>query len=1364
MKISKVDHTKAAIGKEKDQIHGILYTDPKDRNRRNGSKKIETVFEARNRTAQKLFNLFNQPDEKNKEDREPVQILNNFYGNIFFKQIGREKSVRSLEDVFSQMSHVRIGRYDEKTVENCLVLYLRKSLQSEKDTLKVIYDKINNIDNISEDEWEAISRFRNVLEESYMKTKQGQRIVKSIKNQNMLVQPKREGDRTVMALSGNREGKSRQKEKEGFARFLQQYADLDEQSRMNSLRILRRILDLYFYLSEENLERGVLPEEVNASDSLNVWHDHESKKSSSQNFVDPGDIPEKPDNREKPDGMKDPKIRKKANKDYELKCRLWKSDLEERIRRKNISCYRLSVQAIDVFGEDIFFKDRKISCFWIHHIENAVERILKSMNPGKIFKLNVGYLSEKIWKDMLNYISIKYIALGKAVYNYAMEDLLSNPEDSHALGKVLPNFDDGLTSFDYEQIKAEETLQRELAVAVSFAANNLARATVKPSDSRDKEDFLTWKEDTIRQQLIYGADKKGGTLRAILQFFGGISTWDKKWIEGVDETGLLCDFQQIIYSLRNESFHFKTEVKNGQSWDAERIGEMFGKEANACISIERDKFYSNNLPMFYTDRNLELLLNHLYGKCHSRASQVPAFGSVCVRSHFPDYLRTQFKVNPTMKDEDKSKWYSAVYYAFKEIYYNSFLTVENKNLARQLFMNALNDLEKSNNDNPYAVKDFSGRCRELKNLELSRLCQIIMTEFNQQNAGNRKIKSSFDTKRNPDKFQHYKMLLLKVLGNAFAAYIRQKSELKFLYTDILSKAEYEIKPKEEFLPEWKSQMYESLIKAVKQDRELQKWYILGKFLNGKMLNLLAGSLRSYLQFTGDVRRRAQETGNQLRRENKRSEIRIEKAVEVLDFCIRLSSRFSNNHTDYFADEEEYAEYLSNYLAFDESDRISYRAKLDSFCNLHEEKLPGTQTGLMIYMDGANPIPNRNIIMSRLFGPTEILRHVVSPITREDVGKYYEAQKKISGYRAKGQCENKEEQKELLNYQRLVNRIEFRFIVEYGELINDLLGQLINWCYLRERDLMYFQIGFHYMCLQNGQCRKPDGYEKITLENGNTVENVILQQIVALYVNGINMYTIKGEKAGFDEGVRSAGGKIKAFLNYYSKMILEDSQLQCAFSERKTDILYNAGLEVFENINEHDGIIAFRNSIEHNKYYRGKTGSILDMYSEVFDRFFTYDMRYQKNVMNMLGNILKRYFILLKPEFVTKERGAGGKLRAHIGIAPAGISSDRMTYKCKDGNLVIDARDNEYKETVVKILCYPEIPGECNAFISNTGKTGSEKRETRDVESEQNRAKDVGSGKRGEGGYKKAKGVSKKKRADDRLTSSLGDILKDIKLK
>lgn len=102
-----------------------------------------------------------------------------------------------------------------------------------------------------------------------------------------------------------------------------------------------------------------------------------------------------------------------------------------------------------------------------------------------------------MWKDAINLISIKYIALGKAVYNFALDDIWKDKKDKKdkELGIVDERIRNGITSFDYEMIKAYENLQRELAVDIAFSVNNLARAVCDMSNLKDREsDFLLWKK------------------------------------------------------------------------------------------------------------------------------------------------------------------------------------------------------------------------------------------------------------------------------------------------------------------------------------------------------------------------------------------------------------------------------------------------------------------------------------------------------------------------------------------------------------------------------------------------------------------------------------------------------------------------------------------------------------------------------------------------------------------------------------------------------------------------------------------------------------------------------------------------------
>ena len=152
------------------------------------------------------------------------------------------------------------------------------------------------------------------------------------------------------------------------------------------------------------------------------------------------------------------------------------------------------------------------------------------------------------------------------------------------------------------------------------------------------------------------------------------------------DVDFLIDLRAIIYSLRNSTFHFTTANVDKDSWNKKLIGEMFEKESNLTVRTLKNKFYTNNLHIFYSENDLKLILDKLYHKCLPRESQVPAFNNVFIRKHFPEELirmglNPVFKENENQKEDTskeytktKEKWQSALYYLFKEIYYNAFLS------------------------------------------------------------------------------------------------------------------------------------------------------------------------------------------------------------------------------------------------------------------------------------------------------------------------------------------------------------------------------------------------------------------------------------------------------------------------------------------------------------------------------------------------------------------------------------------------------------------------------------------------------------------------------------------------------------------
>lgn len=1322
-----------------------------------------------------------------------------------------EKDIKDFDSILSRLSnkgksldrHINLGGF--------VVLVLRDSLCKNMEGAKCFLRNIGKMD-ISDDDKKLIKEFLVAVYYDYHGRSEVHQLgtdgimrsvirdynaltIKSIVNQGLVI--KIVGEKFVISQSGtydqtNQEKRSRKCiEKEALQKYLVNYASLDKGKRLDMLRRLRRLIDLYFSTPEDwkkgdsviNIEDWLGNDNEATVDvsEFDVWKRHDLGKQKSGTFV------------VIPDKLKEFVQNKKALPALDKKSNM--NDLKKRIRNRNMICYRYACYVVDVDGNreggTVFFQEQAINQFWLHHIENAVERILSTENllDTMYFKLNNAYLSEKIWKDALNLISIKYIATGKAVYHFGIQELVDNivagkeKIDCISLGRVSERIN-CINSFDYEYIKAGEVLQRELAVFVAFAINNLARATVdiqkavdtrvkqkeaeKDKKKRDKirtemEDLFLWNENDIKQFSKVGdmtepnVDKNQQLLTLILQFFGGRSRWtsfEEFNKEDFNTCSFLNDLKNIVYNLRNESFHFTTLARNSQKWKTDLIGRMFEQEAMRCVSNEKNKFYSNNLWRYYECNDLEKMPNLLYKETHSRASQVPAFAHVVVRSKFSEFLvddlRWMVPVGVEWDADELDEWRHGLYYLMKEIYYNVFIhDPESKNIFNAIVSewntNAVNTIRTAVNErrtrsvstiskqeetDARAAKSFGERIDNIiktnSNVGLSDICQIIMTDYNQQNQNKRKAKSCYDSIFDEEIYQHYKLLLIKALRVSFAKYLNEKirSEDNTELFGFLKepKAQKNISL-EEFLPEWNSEKFKPLIDKVKapsndqatnEAKELQIWYVVGRLLSPRLLNLMVGSMRSYLQYTSDVKRRAGITNNNVHVNTAQWEKVIEQAIPVIDMCIQLSSNFTKEFSDYFIGEpeEEYAQYLYRYLKFDKSDDQSYSDALRSFCN----KLVFP---VGIYWDGQNPIPNRNILMAKLYGPDSVLEKIEEPVSKEDIENYQKARESIEEYRKSGKCTTEALQKNILQYQRIKNHVELWKLVDDGELMNALLGQLINWSFLRERDLLYFQLGFHYICFNNQEV-KPKSYQKLQVSKRNNkmeVDGAILYNILGMYINGVGVLVPNRNPEYKEEQViGGAGGKISSFLKYAKNMMNSDEALKLYYAgktvsgsedeieKERAEDLYNAGLEVFEVVSEHDNITDVRNIIDHFKYYDGKNGSILDLYSEVFDRFFTYDMKYQKGVPNLLYNIIlknAKTAITIASGTGTKKVGSREeneqvKERAQLKIT--GINSEKFTFNNvlrqneengeQDKGLKLDAKDQSYLEKIVKILYYP----------------------------------------------------------------------------
>ncbi len=1234
MKISKVDHTKSAVSVQTAQgQQGILYKDPSTE-----EMSVEDRVTKRADATKALYAVFNQPKDKRSISGEATTVASSF--NYVIKDLKKSKSLNgklSVESLYEAVGNELKGKHaSAEEIDLAITLLLKKSLRRDSfiEALKLVLGKAYKGEKLNEEDKRIIKDDLIVpLIKDYDKSSIREQAVASIKHQNLIAQPDSKSDDAVMVIS-NIAGASERStnEKEALRQFISEYAVLDDSVRHDMRVKLRRLVILYFYGMD------VVP-----TGDFDEWEDHVQRGKTADLFIDFAPVGGKTD----------------ADR------------LKDAIRKMNIERYRYSVDAIDQDNTELFFEDMMINKFFIHHIENEVERIYRNTKPGDEFKRSLGYISERVWKGIINYLCIKYIAIGKAVYNCAMAGLGSDQPDIK-LGVIDRVYADGISSFDYEIIKAQETLQRETSVYVSFAINHLGAATVNLTEK--ETDFLTLDNKQIKELA------KTGVLRNILQFFGGKSVWKNfefapEGGTGNEEIVLLYYLKDILYAMRNENFHFSTASINDGSWDTDLIGRMFAYDCTRAGVGQKNKFYSNNLPMFYKSEDLERALHILYDHYSERASQVPAFNTVFVRKNFSEILKGQNLPMPTSAEESL-KYQNAIYYLYKEIYYNVFLSSSE---SRDYFIKAVKSLRWENSNEENAVKDFQNRINELTGkYSLSQICQLIMTEYNQQNSGSRKKKTAKDEQNKPDIFKHYKMLLYKSIREAMLKYVDDKSEdFGFIKSPVFGKDDNCI-ALEEFLPDYESTQNAKLIERVKSDFRLQKWYILGRLLNPKQVNQLAGSIRSYIQYSDDVKRRAKENGNKIHVSTE--SYPYQTVLRVIDLCAKLSGLTTNNIDDYFDGSGDYLSYLARFVEYDPND------------------IP------KIYHDEANPILNRNIIMAKLYGAGDVITNAVEHVNTSMIRDLESYEKKTLGYRSSGVCKDKDEQETLKKYQELKNRVELREIVECSEIINELQGQLINWCYLRERDLMYFQLGFHYTCLKNSS-DKPEMYVKAKTVDG-TIDGFILHQIAALYTNGLKLYSCGKavrddnrkiihydlssgkELKGNDKS--AAGKKITDFMGYTS----------LALNRTENDILpisgdfYYAGLELFENVNEHENIISLRNYIDHFHYYAKHDRSMIDIYSEVFDRFFSYDMKYRKNVPNMMYNILLSHFV--KAQFVfgsgMKESGEKTKSQARFDLKDkAGLEPEQLTYKVANSEkpVQLSAKDKQFLKTVALLLYYPE---------------------------------------------------------------------------
>lgn len=980
---------------------------------------------------------------------------------------------------------------------------------------------------------------------------------------------------------------------------------------------------------------------------------------------------------------------------------------------------------------------------WTGRIEEYAEKYLMKTNRLDERRLEDRKICSGAWKEWKAFVAVKYLDIGKAVYHFAMPKELEleqeKPEGQEKMdlepvsfGEPLKEYRDGLTSFDYEYIKAHENMERDTVVYLTFAINNFARAVMNDEEREKQEDILGFtNEDKLKQAAFPDTNKR------ILRFFGGESRWiDDQGISGyvdLEQQGdvtLAFIVKNELGMLRNANFHYtaRTDDKETRKYAAV-IHAMFKKEYYDLRYILCKKYYSNNTLVFYKKDDILRLIMHLYGKQGKMPAQAPKFRHIVNNATLMDFLReTEINLETIHRFDDvhyneikMPLYHASIRFIFQEIYYNDFLKQTEKDLLAQ-FGHVLDEYKKECSKKKeqnkkdkdaqkeyYAVNDFSEYVERLKSYSRKNnmtcgfgdICQMMTMEYSLQNK-NRKVLLSEE--EGEEKYKHFKMVLYHCIRQMFISYMKgcakgsggngRQDVYQFLKCPVVNS---EICDEKSFYPTdgWKPGAFTHVEKLMSTDSGMESlnyvyraWYVMAHFLNPKQLNLLAGSIRSNTQYMEDSIRRAEMTGNQ--RESHKAVMEKEKElydgiVSVLSFCSLFCGKVSNKISDYYdADGNGFDENIFQYVD------IGNSGSLLQFCQQFGGKgSPNPKNAIGIYCDAENKILNRNLVSADLYGNARIVSRCLASlkdgkVNKKEILEYYDTRKKLldNGVLKSGVCQNEEQRRLLSNYQEMKNRIELVDVLRYSELINDLISQLISWAYLRERDLMYFQIGFHYLKLGYTTDTDNEYYHKFGTLKGNLLkekkgkvkqtgkflhlEGALLYQIAAMYTYRFSVYSLYDQN---NKGIwkKTANKQTATGVNQFA-------------AEYGANI-YDAGLELFQKCGEEGGIISFRNSIDHFHYQAHAHRSILDLYSEMYDRFFDYDTKLRKNVPVVFQNILLRNYFVIAELTMEKERNVldmaveeqNGRQRIFTKLSLANIRSEKFTYKI-DGS-----RENKPKQ-------------------------------------------------------------------------------------
>ena len=980
--------------------------------------------------------------------------------------------------------------------------------------------------------------------------------------------------------------------------------------------------------------------------------------------------------------------------------------------------------------------------YWVTYIKDYVEKdYVNAKGKLKEDDCLASSMLYACWQSIIKHLSEKFISIGKMVYHIAMPEDMSikgSEQGGTSYGIVQPAYMNGISSFKYEDISAEDNLQRSIAGATVAAVNNLTRAAF----SDEVEDCLLLKNMTSDNEQTIENTIRGNAVKRILRFYGGVSLYKK---DEADQTSLYNKFEKnkkafadelvrLLAIVRNENFHYTDGCLNNEKVNYTK--SLLQRDIERYRELVRKRYYTNNVANFYNQDKIIELVKNLYGHTNTGEAQIPAFQSIWKRKDLPNDFANIAKeirksdignvVNDDNDNKDNNdnndniKLFGAIYFLLKEIYYRDFILDNNRN-AIEKFSNILDieyakintKIEKNKFDdlkklgiNSYAEKNFKVYVDNHKYIDdenkifvsFGSLCQKIMNQYGVQN-----------TNREDEKYKHFKMLLIKYTKLAFIDYLKEKYEwlfqcngqineetetsngnananaaylndvtdgIKVPFANIIAGENTEQTAGDASIKDSLSEVYK------------MAWYTWGHYIHPRQLNLLIGECKNYIQYKNDIAKRAEAAGQgfsdseKLKNENRI--IKVRAIIGILEFVKNVSGGITQEADDYYDNlsevegqgKDEYAQYLSNYITFAEKDKATFE-ELKKFC------LDGNKDiQFDMYVDMGNPKILHNIEFARMYagGEMPLLESKEYKITNEEIRECISQSKNIAALQSKSRCENEKEQKEIVEYQQLKGRITLNDVTNIYEIVSELLGKLVSLSYLRERDQMYLLLGFYYVMLQgeyvwSKEAEFNTGVIEENINNKRTINcGLVLYQLISVFDFGVKF--VNWEKVG-------------------DKYILIQSENYETLSRKLVKKFYPShkdsylcAIRLLHDDNKHDkDITDLRKYVDHLHYYTKRDKSIVELYSEYYTKFFGYSTRLKHSVINNFINILDSNFIDAEVKIYRMETSETNSPKIKVVLGDK-FGSKKFDYIIKDGKKVqLPARSEKFVGMLKAVLEY-----------------------------------------------------------------------------